>query len=73
MPLDHETALADARRFRGGLGAVSWAVVKALRASGTDEGKVKQVLDVMVERFPETDPADAAVLCRVLAERIGEP
>lgn len=73
MPLDYETTLADARRFRGGLGAVSWAVVKALRASGTDEKKVKQVLDVMVERFPATDAADAATVCRVLRERIGEP
>lgn len=72
MSLDKAELLADSRQFRGGLGVLSFAVVRALRAAGAPPETVKAVLDAMVERFPALSEADGRAVCEVLHERLDE-
>ncbi|MBI5595604.1 MAG: hypothetical protein HY928_05880 [Elusimicrobia bacterium] len=71
-PLDKEKLLSDSRQFRGGLGVLSFAVVRALRQAGAPPETVKGVLDAMVEGFPALSGPDCAALCDVLYARLGE-
>lgn len=71
-PLDKKKLLDDSRQFRGGLGVLSFAVVRALRQAGAPADEVKAVLEAMVARFPALSDADRAVLCEAVWQRLGE-
>ncbi|MBI3297797.1 MAG: hypothetical protein HYZ75_06525 [Elusimicrobia bacterium] len=71
-PINRERLAADSRQFRGGLGVLSFIVVRALRQAGAPADEVKTVLDAMVERFPALSDADRAALCETAYERLGE-
>ncbi len=71
-PLDRETLLSDSRQFRGGLGVLSFIVVRALRRAGAPADRVKAALDAMVSAFPALSDADCAALCEVLLARLNE-
>ncbi|TBR16724.1 hypothetical protein EPO15_18555 [bacterium] len=70
--MDRDKLFEDSRQFRGGLGVLSFAVVRALKAAGASPETVKAVLDAMVEHFPKLSDADAAAVCEVLERRLGE-
>ena len=71
-PIDNTKLLEDSRQFSGGLGVVSFAVVRALKVGGAAPEAVKAALDAMVEHFPALSDADCATLCEVLYTRLGE-
>lgn len=71
-PIDKRKLLEDSRQFKGGLGVLSFVVVRALKAGGATPAEAKAALDAMVERFPALPDADGAALCDVLYVRLTE-
>lgn len=71
-PIDKDKLLEDSRQFQGGLGVLSFVVVRALKAGGASPAESKAALDAMVERFPALSDADCAALCDVLYARLSE-
>lgn len=71
-PLDAAKLLEDSRQFRGGLGVLSFTVVRALKAAGAPPAAVKAALDAMVEHFPALSEADCETLCATLHARLSE-
>lgn len=70
--IDKDKLSADSRQFQGGLGVLSFVVVRALKAAGAPPAEVKAALDAMVERFPALSDSDCAALCDVLYARLTE-